>query len=188
MIELDALPEGRWVTMDETAEIRLSHWRRLQLRVDHGRPIALPTDESLRADMTAYAYATTAEAPSFTCPRCGAKSFNRNDIEHRYCGRCHEFVDDVVLSNRAQWDAWRAEFADFLPGEILRGFQIQPGYTDAVVAFLAKLLAHRADCNVLIDRNTTAGRWLALAGIAARGQILELRPPCNRKASHVGFL
>jgi ribosomal protein L37E len=28
---------------------------------------------------------------SITCPRCGATSYNRNDIEQRYCGACHLF-------------------------------------------------------------------------------------------------
>ena len=28
---------------------------------------------------------------SYTCPRCGAVSYNRNDIAQRYCGRCHKF-------------------------------------------------------------------------------------------------
>jgi len=31
---------------------------------------------------------------SFVCPRCGAESFNLNDIVERYCGRCHQFVDE----------------------------------------------------------------------------------------------
>lgn len=30
---------------------------------------------------------------TFVCPDCGAVSHNPNDIEHRYCGRCHEFKD-----------------------------------------------------------------------------------------------
>ena len=34
--------------------------------------------------------------PSFICPRCGAESFNPNDIRERYCGRCHVFVDDAA--------------------------------------------------------------------------------------------
>ena len=29
--------------------------------------------------------------PSITCPACGAKSYNRHDIEQRYCGACHQF-------------------------------------------------------------------------------------------------
>lgn len=28
---------------------------------------------------------------SITCPRCGAVSYNPNDIVQRYCGRCHQF-------------------------------------------------------------------------------------------------
>lgn len=31
---------------------------------------------------------------SFICPRCGAVSYNPNDLRERYCGRCHVFVDD----------------------------------------------------------------------------------------------
>jgi hypothetical protein len=32
--------------------------------------------------------------PSFTCPRCGATSYNPNDIAEQYCGRCHVFTGD----------------------------------------------------------------------------------------------
>lgn len=32
--------------------------------------------------------------PVFVCPRCGARSHNPNDYRERYCGNCHEFVDD----------------------------------------------------------------------------------------------
>jgi hypothetical protein len=31
---------------------------------------------------------------SFTCPKCGAVSYNKNDVEQRYCGKCHEFFDE----------------------------------------------------------------------------------------------
>jgi ribosomal protein S27AE len=34
------------------------------------------------------------EPPSYVCPRCGARSFNPNDIRERYCGRCHVFQED----------------------------------------------------------------------------------------------
>jgi hypothetical protein len=37
---------------------------------------------------------TTAGRPSFTCPVCGAVSYNPNDIREQYCGRCHKFVND----------------------------------------------------------------------------------------------
>jgi hypothetical protein len=32
----------------------------------------------------------------FTCPRCGAVSHHPKDEEHGYCGRCHQFVEDMV--------------------------------------------------------------------------------------------
>jgi len=36
-------------------------------------------------------------APSrFECPDCGAVSYNPNDMQKRYCGRCHAFVDDPL--------------------------------------------------------------------------------------------
>lgn len=38
----------------------------------------------------------------FVCPRCGAESFNPNDIRERYCGRCHVFVDDPPPSIAVQ--------------------------------------------------------------------------------------
>jgi hypothetical protein len=34
------------------------------------------------------------DIPSFTCPYCFRTSYNKNDIESRYCGACHLFVDD----------------------------------------------------------------------------------------------
>jgi hypothetical protein len=37
----------------------------------------------------------------FVCPRCSAQSWNPNDAEHRYCGRCHRFVDDPHPSSFA---------------------------------------------------------------------------------------
>lgn len=29
--------------------------------------------------------------PSITCPRCKMVSYNSNDIEHKFCGNCHEW-------------------------------------------------------------------------------------------------
>ena len=31
-----------------------------------------------------------------TCPKCGMKSYNENDIKHGYCGNCHEFTRGEV--------------------------------------------------------------------------------------------
>ena len=30
--------------------------------------------------------------PTFTCPRCGMRSYHPKDIEHGYCGECHDFT------------------------------------------------------------------------------------------------
>lgn len=30
--------------------------------------------------------------PNFECPVCHAVSFNPNDVEAGYCGRCHDFT------------------------------------------------------------------------------------------------
>jgi ribosomal protein L37E len=39
---------------------------------------------------------------SYVCPRCGAESFNLNDVAQRYCGRCHVFEDDAAEIERAR--------------------------------------------------------------------------------------
>ena len=33
------------------------------------------------------------QEPFFECPDCGRRSYNRMDIERRYCGACHEFKE-----------------------------------------------------------------------------------------------
>jgi hypothetical protein len=32
--------------------------------------------------------------PSFQCPKCGAVSYNPNDVRERYCGACHKFAGE----------------------------------------------------------------------------------------------
>lgn len=34
--------------------------------------------------------------PSITCPRCGRTSFHPKDIEHGYCGGCHDFTFGLI--------------------------------------------------------------------------------------------
>lgn len=34
-------------------------------------------------------------AEYFICPRCGAKSYNPNDVRFGYCGRCHDWTGDT---------------------------------------------------------------------------------------------
>lgn len=66
--------------------------------------------------------------PSFVCGKCGAESFNPNDIRERYCGRCHVFElktkIDELTSERDDWrrmaEGWRAHrLAESAP-QILR--------------------------------------------------------------------
>ena len=39
------------------------------------------------------AYTIAPDGASITCRRCGRTSHNRNDVEQRYCGACHMFLD-----------------------------------------------------------------------------------------------
>jgi hypothetical protein len=34
--------------------------------------------------------------PGITCLICGRTSYNRHDIDQRYCGHCHRFHKDPV--------------------------------------------------------------------------------------------
>lgn len=38
---------------------------------------------------------------SYTCPHCGAVSYNPNDLRYGYCGRCHRWRDEF-----AEWSAF----------------------------------------------------------------------------------
>jgi hypothetical protein len=33
-----------------------------------------------------------ADHPSITCPVCGMTSYHPKDVEHAYCGNCHEYT------------------------------------------------------------------------------------------------
>lgn len=33
--------------------------------------------------------------PSITCPVCHKTSYNLGDVQHRYCGFCHQFHDNM---------------------------------------------------------------------------------------------
>lgn len=33
---------------------------------------------------------------SFTCPRCGRRSHNPRDVEARYCGHCHAYLEQLL--------------------------------------------------------------------------------------------
>ena len=36
------------------------------------------------------------DAGNITCRICGMTSHNPNDATHRYCGKCHVFLDDLT--------------------------------------------------------------------------------------------
>lgn len=43
--------------------------------------------------MTQKKYRISDDGKSITCLHCGMKSFNINDVNNLYCGRCHKFHD-----------------------------------------------------------------------------------------------
>lgn len=48
--------------------------------------------------MTPRPYSLAADGGSITCQCCGLTSHNANDVAHHYCGACHMFLDDVVIT------------------------------------------------------------------------------------------
>lgn len=37
--------------------------------------------------------------PYIACPKCGMVSYNPNDILERYCGNCHQFHDQMEVTD-----------------------------------------------------------------------------------------
>jgi len=71
-----------------------------------GYPVVCPECNGSGVASCCDAAGSSSSPPSFVCPRCGAESFNANDIRERYCGRCHVFVDDLPHKRRAE-EAYR---------------------------------------------------------------------------------
>lgn len=42
-------------------------------------------------EKTGYRLGIGTKGPSIICLSCGMQSYNLNDIENRYCGKCHKF-------------------------------------------------------------------------------------------------
>lgn len=38
--------------------------------------------------------------PSVTCPVCGMTSYHPDDVQHGYCGNCHDFTSPGYLVSR----------------------------------------------------------------------------------------
>jgi ribosomal protein L37E len=49
-------------------------------------------DDEVYFDFSGEWATETGQIVSFVCPRCGAESFNRNDLREGYCGRCHDWT------------------------------------------------------------------------------------------------
>lgn len=83
----------------------------------------------------------------FTCPRCGAVSHHPKDEEHGYCGRCHDFTGEGILSElRQTFDLrWTADqraikrWQEAHPGNDL----VWPDHADLVVWLLDQLAGQR---------------------------------------------
>jgi len=41
--------------------------------------------------------------PSIICPRCGLRSYHPRDIEEHYCGRCHDFHENMREATMPNW-------------------------------------------------------------------------------------
>ena len=67
-----------------------------ELLAAHGFPDTPANREALikAVNETSPAPVTVTDDPvrqSYTCPRCHRVSYNPHDLEHRYCGACHQF-------------------------------------------------------------------------------------------------
>ena len=48
--------------------------------------------------MTVATYTIAADGKTITCMRCGLTSHNRTDVAERYCGRCHGFHGQTLVT------------------------------------------------------------------------------------------
>lgn len=48
--------------------------------------------DGLHLPWTGQARAAEERGASFTCPNCGATSYNPNDVAESYCGKCHDWT------------------------------------------------------------------------------------------------
>lgn len=49
---------------------------------------------SEKLEQKRYTILATPNGPAILCHQCGISSSNLNDIKHRYCGNCHQFLDN----------------------------------------------------------------------------------------------
>lgn len=53
-------------------------------------------DEIMKLEM----WKNPAEFPSIKCPKCRLVSYNTNDIQHKFCGNCHEWHEDMKIEDK----------------------------------------------------------------------------------------
>ncbi|QGJ92752.1 hypothetical protein QDA04_gp82 [Microbacterium phage Megan] len=68
--------DGDWVTVQSEAD---EHGA-IQATCSCGNPVTIQADTVFRRRVF------------ITCPRCGATSYNANDVREGYCGRCHDWT------------------------------------------------------------------------------------------------
>lgn len=52
-------------------------------------------DEIIKKEM----WTNPEEFPSIKCPKCRMVSYNTNDIDYKYCGKCHEWHDQMKIKD-----------------------------------------------------------------------------------------
>lgn len=107
-----------------------------------------------------------AERPSIRCIACGLTSYNKNDISHKFCGRCHKFHEaptDYELNPKEE-DAMRHPTHTYT----LAMLEISPSAYEEIRALL-----ERADYHHVIDAENG---HIDMTGIA----LIPMRPPIER--------
>lgn len=99
--------------------------------------------------------------PPFTCPRCGAESWNPTDLQEGYCGRCHDWTGPPPRS-------------PLVPLPLLSGGELRE--------LLAAVLERMVRINAAPGSAARAESWLTLHALetAIREALLEvdrMQPP-----------
>lgn len=86
--------DGRRLERGDELEVEIPFvgWRRGRFSKAFGHSlVSLPNGLQVRLDTDLVTARWPSDTPTFQCPHCSRVSFNRADVEHRYCGACHEF-------------------------------------------------------------------------------------------------
>jgi len=75
-------PPDRWWYVDDGADATSGYWTPSETQAEWGR----------RRGSRVVEYVRKGEMMTFTCPRCGMTSAHPKDVEHGYCGNCHDWT------------------------------------------------------------------------------------------------